>query len=130
MSFEFPVTKKTMDCLCQRSPYTQIGVGAVGGFLTGFVFLKTSKLMALATGGMIIAVELAVQADLIQLDTFEVCPHQAPAQLRITGQTHQPEAGALTGIEILIEKSKKTSASSQRLAVAFLGGFLLGFGCA
>lgn len=122
-----------MNSLSQRSPYTQIGMGAAGGFLTGFIFLKTSKLVALAAGGTILAFELAVQAGVIQMDVFEVVHQpgrgQARGQLQIAGQT-RVEVPSMASIEQLGEKARKACASSRRLCVAFLGGFLLGFGWA
>ncbi|KAH8362697.1 hypothetical protein KR200_011459, partial [Drosophila serrata] len=123
-----------MNSLSKRSPYTQIGLGAAGGFLTGFVFLKTSKLVALAAGGAILAIELAMQAGVIQVDSFEVIHEpgsdQARGQVRIAGQTHHLEPPNLASIELLGEKARKACASSRRLCVAFLGGFLVGFGWA
>ncbi|KAH8248668.1 hypothetical protein KR032_001968, partial [Drosophila birchii] len=132
---QYPSFSAAMNCLDQRSPYTQIGIGAVGGFLTGFVFLKASKMVAMAAGGTILAIELAIQANVIHLEFFECVREpgfdQAPrGQLRIAGQTHHPEASNLTSIEQLGEKARKACASSRRLFVAFVGGFLLGFGWA
>ncbi|KAH8321216.1 hypothetical protein KR059_002730, partial [Drosophila kikkawai] len=130
----YPTSFPAMSSLNQRSPYTQIGMGAAGGFLTGFVLLKASKLVAMAAGGTILALQLAVEAGFIHLDTCEVIhepgSNQVRGQLRVAGQTHQVETPNLASIEQLAEKARKACASSRRLCVAFLGGFLLGFGWA
>ncbi|KAH8255418.1 hypothetical protein KR038_002886, partial [Drosophila bunnanda] len=123
-----------MNSLSQRSPYTQIGLGAAGGFITGFVFLKVSKLVALAAGGTILVIQLAVEAGVIELESYEVFQEQrsdqARGELRIAGQTHRLEGPNIPRIDLLGETTRKACSSSRRLCVAFVGGFLVGCGLA
>jgi len=119
-----------MNNLTQRSPYSQIGMGAAGGFLTGFVLLKASKMVAVAVGGTILAIELAMQAGLVRVDVLKIMSQsqdqdQTHGQLQVTG-----EGMNLIRVQELGDKARKACATSGRLCVAFLGGFLLGFGWA
>ncbi|XP_037710733.1 FUN14 domain-containing protein 2 [Drosophila subpulchrella] len=127
---DLPVVKSTMNNLTQRSPYSQIGMGAAGGFLTGFVLLKASKMVAVAAGGTILAIELAMQAGLVRVDVLKIMSpsqdqDQPRGQLQVTG-----EGINLIRVQELGDKARKACATSGRLCVAFLGGFLLGFGWA
>eukprot|EP00099_Drosophila_melanogaster_P005095 NP_001245899.1 uncharacterized protein Dmel_CG12511, isoform C [Drosophila melanogaster] len=121
-----------MNSLSQRSPYSQIGMGAAGGFLTGFVLLKASKIMAVAAGGTILALELAWQAGLVQLDVLKTFSQleqdQSRGQLEVREISLEPVN--LNRVQELGDKARKACATSGRLCVAFLGGFLLGFGWA
>nr|NP_608949.2 uncharacterized protein Dmel_CG12511, isoform B [Drosophila melanogaster]AAF52278.2 uncharacterized protein Dmel_CG12511, isoform B [Drosophila melanogaster] len=129
---DLPVVKSTMNSLSQRSPYSQIGMGAAGGFLTGFVLLKASKIMAVAAGGTILALELAWQAGLVQLDVLKTFSQleqdQSRGQLEVREISLEPVN--LNRVQELGDKARKACATSGRLCVAFLGGFLLGFGWA
>nr|XP_016933247.1 FUN14 domain-containing protein 2 [Drosophila suzukii] len=127
---DLPVVKSTMNNLTQRSPYSQIGMGAAGGFLTGFVLLKASKMVAVAVGGTILAIELAMQAGLVRVDVLKIMSQsqdqdQTHGQLQVAG-----EGMNLIRVQELGDKARKACATSGRLCVAFLGGFLLGFGWA
>ncbi|KAH8351979.1 hypothetical protein KR084_000975, partial [Drosophila pseudotakahashii] len=118
-----------MNNLSQRSPYSQIGMGAAGGFLTGFVLLKASKMVAVAAGGTILAIELALQAGFVRVDILKIVSQsdqdQPPGQLQVVS-----EGVNLSRVQELGDKARKACATSGRLCVAFLGGFLLGFGWA
>ncbi|XP_016963365.1 FUN14 domain-containing protein fndc-1 [Drosophila biarmipes] len=127
---DLPMVKSTMNNLTQRSPYSQIGMGAAGGFLTGYVLLKASKLVAVAAGGTILAIELALQAGLVRVDVLKIMSQsqdqdQLGGQLQVTG-----EGMHLIRVQELGDKARKVCATSGRLCVAFFGGFLLGFGWA
>ncbi|KQS70188.1 uncharacterized protein LOC6540803 isoform X2 [Drosophila erecta] len=121
-----------MNSLSQRSPYSQIGMGAAGGFLTGFVLLKASKMVAVAAGGTILAIELAWQAGLVRLDVLKTLSQMDQDQPRGQPQVREMslEAVNLNRIQELGDKARKACATSGRLCVAFLGGLLLGFGWA
>ncbi|KAH8269278.1 hypothetical protein KR018_000908 [Drosophila ironensis] len=118
-----------MNALTNKSPFSQIGFGAAGGFLTGYVLLKASKLVAVAAGSSILAIELALQAGLVKVDVLKIVCAPAQDQSREvqvrSGQPVHPEDG-----NQLREKAFHICATSGRLCVAFLGGFLLGFGWA
>ncbi|XP_043662762.1 uncharacterized protein LOC122626532 isoform X1 [Drosophila teissieri] len=130
---DLPVVKSTMNSLSQSSPYSQIGMGAAGGFLAGFVLLKASKMVAVAAGSTILAIELAWQAGLVRLDVLKTVSQLDQDQPR--GQLLQVremslERLRLNRVQELGDKARKACATSGRLCVAFLGGFLLGFGWA
>ncbi|XP_033171024.1 uncharacterized protein LOC117147979 isoform X1 [Drosophila mauritiana] len=129
---DLPVVKSNMNSLSQRSPYSQIGMGAAGGFLTGFVLLKASKIMAVAAGGTILALELAWQAGLVKLDVLKTFsqPEQDQSRGQLQVREMSLEAVNLSRVQELGDKARKACATSGRLCVAFLGGFLLGFGWA
>ncbi|XP_052837360.1 uncharacterized protein LOC128253179 isoform X2 [Drosophila gunungcola] len=122
-----------MNNLSQRSPYSQIGMGAAGGFLTGYVLLKASKMVAVAAGGTILAIELAWQAGLVRLDVLKIVaqsdPNQTRGQLQLASEV-PVESTNLLRVEELDDKARNAWATSGRLCVSFLGGFLLGFGWA
>ncbi|XP_017062985.2 FUN14 domain-containing protein 2 [Drosophila eugracilis] len=130
---DLPVVKSTMNTLSQRSPYSQIGMGAAAGFLTGFVLLKASKMVAVAAGGTILVTELALQAGFVRLDILKIVlqpeEDRTRGQLQVTSGAHL-ERTNLSRVQELGDKARKACAASGRLCVAFLGGFLLGFGWA
>ncbi|KAH8314055.1 hypothetical protein KR067_004257, partial [Drosophila pandora] len=116
-----------MNNLSPKSPYPQIGLGAAGGFVTGYVLLKVSKAVAVAAGGTILIIELALHAGVVKLDVLKVISQQSQDQSR----AHRRLSNALSADEVnLREKACNLCAASGRLCVAFLGGFLLGFGWA
>ncbi|XP_016976075.2 uncharacterized protein LOC108042359 [Drosophila rhopaloa] len=132
---DLPVVRRTMNDLSQRSPYSQIGLGAAGGFLAGYVLLKASKMVAVAAGGSILLIELALEAGLVRLDILKVLPqsdqNQNRGQLQFAGELGLEGTSAnLSRVQELGDKARKACATSGRLCVAFLGGFLLGFGWA
>ncbi|XP_017115182.1 uncharacterized protein LOC108137788 [Drosophila elegans] len=130
---DLPEVKRTMNNLSQRSPYSQIVMGAAGGFLTGYVLLKASKMVAVAAGGTILAIELAWQAGLVRLDVLKMVAQSDPNQTR--GQLQLASGLPVEGtnplrVQELDDKARNAWATSGRLCVAFLAGFLLGFGWA
>lgn len=54
--------------ISSKSAYTQIFIGAVSGWVTGYSTLKIGKLAAFAIGGTIIVVEIAHLEGYIQID--------------------------------------------------------------
>ncbi|XP_043862563.1 FUN14 domain-containing protein 2 isoform X3 [Drosophila santomea] len=126
---DLPVVKSST----QSSPYSQIGMGAAGGFLTGFVLLKASKMVAVAAGGTILAIELAWQAGFVRLDvvkTLSQLEQDQPRVQQLPVREMSLERVNLNRVQELGDKARKACATSGRLCVAFLGGFLLGFGWA
>ncbi|XP_017048901.1 uncharacterized protein LOC108093392 [Drosophila ficusphila] len=115
-----------MENFSRRSPYSQIGIGAAVGFLSGFAVLKARKIVALTAGGAILGTLLALEAGIVQLDLLRIgsltehvryrWPHRMEARLR-----RAEELGVM---------AKKAIVTSGRVGVAFLAGFLLGFGFA
>ncbi|KAH8324780.1 hypothetical protein KR074_000900, partial [Drosophila pseudoananassae] len=125
-------TLTEMNNLSPKSPFPQIGLGAAGGFLTGYFLLKASKLVAVAAGGTILIIELALHAGVVKLDIVKIISQpsqdQGRAQRRVSNALSAEEAH-LRNLH-LREKACNLCATSGRLCVAFLGGFLLGFGWA
>ncbi|XP_030555366.1 FUN14 domain-containing protein 1 [Drosophila novamexicana] len=129
--------KSTFNKLDNNSAYVQIAVSAGGGFVAGFVFFRVSKLLAICVGGAILTIELAVQSGIVTIDWNKVLRQQEQAQNRAASSAnaralargpYSPNERALD--PELIDKAKQLVLSSARLSVAFLGGFLLGFGFA
>ncbi|KAH8421148.1 hypothetical protein KR009_003824, partial [Drosophila setifemur] len=112
-----------MNDFTQRSAYFQIGVGAGSGFLTGYVLLKVSKLAAIAAGGTILIIELGLQAGVVKLDIFKILSEPSTNEQHLNGSN-------LLNIEKLVQKASSICTTSGRIYVAFVGGFLLGFGWA
>jgi len=114
-----------MNKIGERSPYLQIALGAGGGFITGYVLLKTCRGLAIVMGGTILIVELALQSGIITFSwggyiQFMEAPDESPTERQ------GPESRALPFDPF--RKIKKAILSSARFSVAFLGGFLLGMG--
>ncbi|XP_034667502.1 uncharacterized protein LOC117901012 [Drosophila subobscura] len=124
--------KGALDGLGRQSPYTQICIAAGTGLFIGYVFFKASKSVAIAAGGSILLAQLAIQSGLIKIDALEtILLHGNPG---IRGNIHVlPNVANTETMEIIMERLTKAYdivASSRRLCVAMLGGFLMGFGLA
>ncbi|ALC38790.1 CG12511 [Drosophila busckii] len=117
---ELRVVKATVNKLNKRSPYEQIGLSAGCGLLTGFLLLRVGKVVAVVAGCSILAVQLAIEAEIIIIDWEYVAKQQAyeTALIRSDGNAS------------LLTKLKSMDRSTARVAVGFLAGFLLGFGLA
>ncbi|BFF93526.1 uncharacterized protein DMAD_11367 [Drosophila madeirensis] len=123
--------KGALDGLGRQSPYTQICIGAGTGLFIGYVFFKASKSVAIAAGGSILLAQLAIQSGLIKIDALEtILLHGNPG---IRDIHVLPNVANTETMEIIMERLTKAYdivASSRRLCVAMLGGFLVGFGLA
>ncbi|XP_067620876.1 FUN14 domain-containing protein 1 isoform X2 [Eurosta solidaginis] len=109
--------------ISSRSAYTQIAIGATTGWLTGFATMKIGKFAAFAIGGGIILMEIAHQEGFIDIDWSKITG-------KLDKVTDKVET-AVTGQEKnWIEKGKVFVKNNAVFTVAFLGGALIGIGCA
>ncbi|XP_001356078.4 FUN14 domain-containing protein fndc-1 [Drosophila pseudoobscura] len=124
-------SKGAFDGFGKQSPYCQIGIGAGTGLVTGYVFFKASKSVAIAAGASILIVQLAMESGLVnfEVETIVMHGHQLnPNNIHVMpsiASSHSWEA-----IKEQLTKARDFLAGSQRLCVAMLGGFLVGFGLA
>lgn len=102
---------------------TQLLIGGVTGWCTGFIFQKVGKLAATAVGGGFFLLQLANHAEYIKIDWQQVKKDvkKAKEQLKAQRSTHIPVEVKSQAEEIML--FVKTNIL---LAGGFLGGFLLG----
>ncbi|EDW03069.1 GH11039 [Drosophila grimshawi] len=112
--------------LSDHSPYVQIGVGAGGGLVTGLVLFRVSKLLAICVGGSILCVQLAMEVGVVSIKWDRVDTRQVVDATTRAIQRDPFRTPHINGTEIVESVKNLTT----RLSVAFLAGFLLGFGCA
>ncbi|XP_054574347.1 FUN14 domain-containing protein 2-like [Eptesicus fuscus] len=102
---------------------TQLLIGGVTGWCTGFIFQKVGKLAATAVGGGFFLLQLANHAEYIKIDWQQVEKDMKKAKEHLKAQrsTHIPMEVKSKAEEIAL--FVKTNIL---LAGGFLGGFLLG----
>ncbi|XP_022227922.1 uncharacterized protein LOC111077809 [Drosophila obscura] len=125
-------TKEAFDGLSRDSAYYQIGVGAAIGFFIGYIFVKATKTVAIAVGGSLLIMQLALQSELIKFDALAtILLH---GNKRNSQYVHfVPTVAKADTIHILMEQLAKAYdeiAGNRRLCVAMIGGYLLGYGLA
>ncbi|XP_001988202.2 FUN14 domain-containing protein fndc-1 [Drosophila grimshawi] len=125
---QLPVLKSSTAVikLSDHSPYVQIGVGAGGGLVTGLVLFRVSKLLAICVGGSILCVQLAMEVGVVSIKWDRVDTRQVVDATTRAIQRDPFRTPHINGTEIVESVKNLTT----RLSVAFLAGFLLGFGCA
>ncbi|XP_055386447.1 FUN14 domain-containing protein 1B isoform X2 [Condylostylus longicornis] len=108
--------------ISNKSAYTQIGIGAASGWLTGFTTMKVGKLAAFAIGGTIILVEIAHHEGFISIDWAKVNKKldkvSDKVETAVTGQSPS-----------WIDKIYTVARDNKVFSVAFLGGVFLGISC-
>lgn len=97
----------------------QIGIGAVGGWATGFVFGKVGRAAATTLGTSLVLFQLANHYGYIKVDwkKVEKTKKDVAKDLQNNVGTYLPK---------FIDESKTLAAQNVYLASGFAGGFLLG----
>lgn len=133
-----------------KSAYTQIGIGAVSGWVSGFATMKIGKFAAFAIGGTIILVEIAHHEGLISIDWSKVNKKldkvSDKVETAVTGQSpswmDKAERFVDRKIDRIDRKSRKwyskligdeNGARVNDLHIfltAFIGGAVVGVACA
>jgi len=97
----------------------QIGIGAVGGWATGFVFGKVGRAAATTLGTSLVLFQLANHYGYIKVDWKKV----EKTKKDVTKDL-QSNVGAY--VPKFLDESKALAAKNVYLASGFAGGFLLG----
>jgi len=97
----------------------QIGIGAVGGWATGFVFGKVGRAAATTLGTSLVLFQLANHYGYIKIDWKKVEKTKKDV-------TKDLQNNVGTYIPKFIDESKTLAAKNVYLASGFAGGFLLG----
>ncbi|XP_038603593.1 FUN14 domain-containing protein 2 [Tachyglossus aculeatus] len=102
---------------------TQLVIGGVTGWCTGFIFQKVGKLAATAVGGGFFLLQIANHSGYIKVDwqRVEKDMKKAKAQLKIR-QSNQLPTEVKSKAEEVVSFVKK----NVLVAGGFVGGFLLG----
>ncbi|XP_036281108.1 FUN14 domain-containing protein 2-like [Pipistrellus kuhlii] len=102
---------------------TQLLIGGVTGWCTGFIFQKVGRLAATAVGGGFFLLQLANHAEYIKIDWQQVERDMKKAKEHLKSQrsTHIPMEVKSKAEEIALFVK-----SNILMAGGFLGGFLLG----
>lgn len=102
---------------------TQLAIGGITGWCTGFVFRKVGKLAATAVGGGFFLLQLASHTGYIKVDwqRVEKDVKKAKAQLKIRKSQQTPAEVKSKAEEALSFVKKNVPVTG-----GFLGGFLLG----
>ncbi|KAL8180992.1 UNVERIFIED_CONTAM: FUN14 domain-containing protein 2 [Gekko kuhli] len=104
---------------------TQLAIGGVTGWCTGFIFQKVGKLAATAVGGGFFLLQIANHTGYIKVDwqMVERDVSKAKEQLKFHGSNHNQLAPEVkTQVDEVISFLKK----NVLLTGGFVGGFLLG----
>jgi len=97
----------------------QIGIGAVGGWATGFVFGKVGRAAATTLGTSLVLFQLANHYGYIKVDWKKV-----EKTKKDVAKDLQSNVGAY--VPKFLDESKALAAKNVYLASGFAGGFLLG----
>lgn len=107
----------------KHSVATQLLIGGITGWCTGFIFQKVGKLAATAVGGSVFLLQLANHTGYIKVDwkRLEKDMKKAKEQLRIRKRAQIPN-------EVKSKAEELVSFVKQNVLVTggFFGGFLLG----
>jgi len=112
------ISKMTND-VSKTSVAKQIGIGALGGWATGFVFGKVGRAAATTLGTSLVLFQLANHYGYIKVDWKKV----EKTKKNVTKDL-QDNVGAY--VPKFLDESKALAAKNVYLAGGFAGGFLLG----
>jgi len=112
------ISKMTND-VSKTSVAKQIGIGALGGWATGFVFGKVGRAAATTLGTSLVLFQLANHYGYIKVDWKKV----EKTKKDVTKDL-QDNVGAY--VPKFLDESKALAAKNVYLAGGFAGGFLLG----
>jgi len=110
--------KMTTD-VSKSSVAKQLGIGAVGGWATGFVFGKVGRAAATTLGTSLVLFQLANHYGYIKVDWKKVNKTKSDVTKDIRNNVGQY-------VPKFLDESKALAAKNVYLASGFAGGFLLG----
>ncbi|XP_034025354.1 FUN14 domain-containing protein 1-like [Thalassophryne amazonica] len=101
---------------------TQLTIGGVSGWCTGYLFQKVGKVAAAVVGGGLLLLQIANNQGYIQIDwkRVEKDVSKAKKQLKKGSEKAGPE------LNTFVEKSKEFVKKNFVVTSGFVGGFLLG----
>lgn len=107
---------KLLHFLSSLKPYSQVGIGAVSGWLTGFLTMKIGKFTAIILGGAIIAIKIAEIEGLLKINWLEVKENVQNIPIKSSNN-------------FTIDSTTKMDPKIHNFLISFVGGSLIGIGC-
>lgn len=104
------------------SVVTQIAIGGVSGWCSGYLFQKVGKLAATAVGGGLLMLQIANNSGYIQVDWKRVEKDVNKAKKQLKKGTNQ----ASTELDTFVQRSTEFVKKNIVVTSSFVGGFLLG----
>uniref|UniRef100_A0A8C6TAS6 FUN14 domain-containing protein 2 n=1 Tax=Neogobius melanostomus TaxID=47308 RepID=A0A8C6TAS6_9GOBI len=101
---------------------TQIAIGGLSGWCTGYLFQKVGKVAATAVGGGLLMLQIANNSGYIQVDWKRVEKDVNKAKKQLKQGTNQASAE----LDTVFQKSTEFVKKNIVVTSSFVGGFLLG----
>lgn len=96
-------------------PYNQIGLGAVSGWLTGFLVMKIGKFATAILGGALIIIKIAEVEGLVKIDWLKV-------KENVQNVSIKPYT------TFTLDNAEQMVSNVENFLISFVGGSLIGIG--